>query len=269
MRPGRPNLGIIGCGQMARALLGGFVGKSELLGSVYLYDIEKEKAEKLAREYSGQAVDSSRKLVDASDLILIAVKPDQVVQVLRQMVDGLRDGHMVISIAAGISINTIAAEMDRHLSIIRVMPNTPCLVGEGAIALSPGPFVKEEELELARNLFATVGTVHVVPESYMDAVTAVSGSGPAYLFLVAEAMIDAAVAAGLPRNLARSLVVETLAGAAAMLKTGEHPVVLREQVTSPGGTTAAGIKALEEHGIRSAFYKAIHEARERSAKLGK
>ncbi|MGE5415520.1 MAG: pyrroline-5-carboxylate reductase [Acidobacteriota bacterium] len=261
-------LGIIGCGQMARALLGGFAREADLFSSILLHDIDPGKAGVLAKEYNAKSVESSRDLAAAANIILLAVKPGQVSTVLRQIVPTLNENKLLVSIAAGISIGAILHEVGRHMPVARVMPNTPCLLGQGMVALSPGTFVEEKSLALLKRMFSTVGLVEIVPEGYMDAVTAVSGSGPAYIFLVAEAMTDAAVEVGLPRDIARTLVNQTISGAVAMLQTGEHPSKLKDQVTSPGGTTIVGIRALESGGVRAAFFAAVREAFERSKALG-
>jgi pyrroline-5-carboxylate reductase len=174
----------------------------------------------------------------------------------------------VVCIAAGISTAFVEDRLPAGVAVVRVMPNTPALIGEGIAALSPGVHCDAEHLARAEDLLAATGRVVQVPEQYQDAVTAVSGSGPAYLFYVAESMIEAGVLLGLPRTTATELVVQTLYGAAGMLRqTGEHPTILREQVTSPGGTTAAAVRRLDDNGVRSALISAIEAARDRSAEL--
>lgn len=265
----RTKLGIIGCGQMAHALLKGFNQDSPMFASVFMYDIDPSKARALADEFSGTVKESSHEVAEGADLILLAVKPAQIVSVLRDIESVIHEDRLLVSIAAGISITKILHEVGKHVSVIRVMPNTPSLIGMGATAVAFGTSVAEADKELITKMFLSVGSVDTVPESYMDAITAVSGSGPAYIFTVAEAMTDAAVEVGLPRDLARKLVNQTLAGSVAMLQMeGSHPVLLREQVTSPGGTTIAGLKALESRGLRGAFFDAINAAFQRAKILG-
>jgi pyrroline-5-carboxylate reductase len=181
----------------------------------------------------------------------------------------LRQGVLVVSLAAGITTGFLEARLPAGTPVVRVMPNTPALVDEGMAAVSPGSHCDEAHLEEAESLLRAVGKVVRVPERQQDAVTAISGTGPAYLFYVVESMIEAGVHLGLPRATAAELAIQTVYGAAKMLReTGEHPTVLREQVTSPAGTTAAAVRKLEEHGVRAAFLDALEAARNRSHELG-
>lgn len=260
-------LGFIGCGQMARALLGGFTEHHDLLTSIRLFDIDANKAEALAQEFGATVTDSGYTLVQGVDLVVLAVKPPQVKTVLRQIASVLDANKVLISIAAGVTLDDIRDEIDRHIPVVRVMPNVPCLFGQGVMGLSFSNSVADDKRNLIMSLFSTVGLVEPIPEEYMDGVTAVSGSGPAFVFLVAEALTDAAVEVGLPRDLGRRLVNQTLIGASIMLQnSGEHPAMLRERVTSPGGTTIAGIRELESGGVRAAFFNAVREAYQRSAR---
>lgn len=261
-------LGLIGCGKMGSALLAGLARQGGLFDSIYIYDIDAAKSRKLASETAARSLNSGAEIAQETNVIVLAVKPNQIIPVLRNIAPLLHEDKLLISIAAGVSLNSIAGEVERHVPLARVMPNTPCLIGQGVSAVSFGKFVKEDQKTLIFKMLAAVGSVEEIPETLMDAVTAVSGSGPAYLFLVAEAMIDAAVEVGIPRDLARVLVNQTISGSIAMLnQSGEHPAILREQVTSPGGTTIAAIKALENRGIRSAFYDAVQAAYDRSRAL--
>lgn len=265
----RTRLGVIGCGQMARALLTGFSKEGSMFSSLLLYDIDPAKSEALADEFGGTTKENSRSIAEEADLILLAVKPAQIVPVLCDIESVLHEERLLVSVAAGISTAKIVHEVGKHVAVVRVMPNTPSLIGMGATAVAFGSSVAEGDKELIIKMFSTVGIVESVPESYMDAITAVSGSGPAYVFLVAEAMTDAAVEVGIPRDLARRLVNQTLTGSVAMMQTeGKHPALLREQVASPGGTTIAGIRALETGGIRAAFFEAVNAAYQRSKILG-
>lgn len=260
-------LGVIGCGQMARALLGGFTEHQGLLTSISLFDIESGKAISLAADYGANVADSGYTLALGVDVVVLAVKPPQIKMVLSEIAPALNADKVLISVAAGVTLDSIREGIDPHVPVARVMPNVPCLIGQGTMGLSFSSSVADDQRELVLKLFSTVGLVEIIPEEFMDGVTAVSGSGPAFVFLVAEALTDAAVDVGLPRDLARRLVNQTLVGSAVMMQeTGEHPAVLRERVTSPGGTTIAGIRALENGGVRAAFFDAVREAYHRSAR---
>jgi pyrroline-5-carboxylate reductase len=201
--------------------------------------------------------------------VLIAVKPQDIESLLAELRPHLGAQHVLVSVAAGIPTARIEALLAADVPVVRCMPNTPALVDEAMTAISAGAHASEEHLAIAEKLLATVGKVVRVPESQLDAVTALSGSGPAYFFYLVEAMIDAGILLGLPRALAAELIVQSAIGAAVMLRdSGEHPVQLREAVTSPGGTTIAAIRELEVHGVRAALLAAIEAAALRSAELG-
>jgi len=198
----------------------------------------------------------------------VVVKPQDMADLLEEIAPELRPGQLLVSLAAGITTAFIESRVPEGVAVVRVMPNTPALVDEGMAAISPGSHCDEEHLAEAESLMASTGKVLRVPERQMDAVTAISGSGPAYIFFVVESMIEAGVHLGLPRATATDLVVQTVVGSATMLReTGTHPVVLREQVTSPGGTTAAALRELEIHKVRAAFLAAMEAARDRSRAL--
>jgi pyrroline-5-carboxylate reductase len=223
----------------------------------------------VVRSELGVAVLPAGEAVEGVDVVVVAVKPHDVTRLLDDISAHLAPGATVISLAAGVATATLAAHLPPGTPLVRVMPNTPALIGLGMSVMSPAPGCPPEALDVARRVLSAVGEVREAPESAQDAVTAVSGSGPAYVFHVAEAMIDAGVHLGLPRPLARDLTVQTLIGAATMLRdSGEHPAVLRENVTSPGGTTAAALHVLEELAVKAAFAKAMRAARDRSAELG-
>ncbi len=263
------SLGIIGCGQIAQAFLGGLVKLEGLLERVALYDLQPERSQVLAAlDPVAFIADSALEAATGVEIILLAVKPPQIKPVLRQIAPCLLRNQVVVSIAAGISLDVIANELGEGRPAVRVMPNIPALVGQGAFAMSFSAAVADTQKDRVVNMFSAIGMVEEVPEAYMDAVTALSGSGPAFIFLVAEAMTDAAVNVGLPRDLARRLTDQTILGSVTLLKqTGQHPAALREMVTSPGGTTIAGLKELETGGLRGAFFEAIMAAYRRSAGL--
>jgi pyrroline-5-carboxylate reductase len=200
--------------------------------------------------------------------VALVVKPQDMADVLEEIGPELTSGQLVVSLAAGITTQFIESRLPEGVAVVRVMPNTPALVDEGMAAISRGSHCDEDHLVEAESLMASTGRVVRVPERQQDAVTAISGSGPAYLFFVVEAMIEAGVHLGLPRTTSTELVVQTVVGSAKLLReTGEHPTVLREQVTSPGGTTAAAIRQLEDHKVRAAFLTAMEAARDRSRAL--
>jgi pyrroline-5-carboxylate reductase len=208
--------------------------------------------------------------VAAAEVVVVAVKPHHVTALLDEVASALPPDATVISLAAGVPTSVMAGHLRPGTSLVRVMPNTPALVGYGMSVLSPAPDCPEAALELAEAVLGSVGWVRTAPESAQDAVTAVSGSGPAYAFYIAEAMIDAGVSMGLPRDLAHDLTVQTLLGAAVMLRdTDQPPGTLRENVTSPGGTTEAALQVLGDGRVHDTFAAAMRAARDRSAQLGR
>lgn len=254
---------------MAYALLKGLNNASILnLTGLYVNDVDEARTALFAAEFKSVAL-TTNELIAKADIVVLAVKPQQVPDVLTSTRDVWNEKKLLISIAAGIKTSTIEALLASPVPVIRVMPNTPCLVGAGISAFCPGNYAGSRELKLAGKILQTTGIALATEEKNMDAVTAVSGSGPAYVFLVVEAMINAAVQVGLDINTARQLVLKTIAGSIKMLEeTGEHPAVLREQVSSPAGTTIAGIRELEANGLRRAFFDAIEKAYTRSIELG-
>ena len=201
--------------------------------------------------------------------LIVAVKPQDIDSLLAEVAATVGPNHLVVSVAAGVTTAHIERALPDGVAVVRCMPNTPALVDQAMTAVAAGVHADEAHLALAEDLLASVGRVVRVPESQLDAVTALSGSGPAYFFYLVEAMIDAGILLGLPRTLAAELIVQTAVGAATMLRdSGEHPVQLREAVTSPGGTTIAAIRELEIHGVRAALLAAIEAAALRSRELG-
>ncbi|MEN6325056.1 MAG: pyrroline-5-carboxylate reductase [Syntrophomonas sp.] len=262
--------GIVGCGKMAYALLKG-ISKDDkkFLDDILINDVNAVRTSLFEQEFSATPAEQ-KELVKSSRLIILAVKPQQVRTVLASTREYWTPGHLLISVAAGITTSTLENELGIHLPVVRVMPNTPCLVGEGVLAISGGRYASHEDVQLVEKMFNNLGKTIVVDEKYMDAVTAVSGSGPAYVFLVVESLINAALQIGLDASMAKSLVLNTIRGSVSMIEqSGEHPAVLREQVCSPAGTTIAGVRQLEENGIRKAFFQAVEKAFQRSIELGK
>ncbi|WP_448626745.1 pyrroline-5-carboxylate reductase [Geodermatophilus sp. URMC 64] len=262
-------LAIIGGGKIGEALLSGLIRRGGAEGIV-VCERSPERAAELEQRYGVPAVDLAEAARRARAL-LVAVKPQDIGTLLDRLsghVDAAR--HLVVSVAAGVPTARIEAALPAGTPVVRVMPNTPALVDEGMSVLSAGSHAEEAHLDEAEALLAAVGRVRRVPEAQQDAVTALSGSGPAYFFYLVEAMIDAGILLGLPRAMAADLIVQTALGAAVMLRdSGEHPVQLREAVTSPGGTTIAAIRELERHGVRAALIAAIEAAHARSVELGR
>lgn len=260
-------IAIFGAGVMGEALLSGLLKGDMAAGDLIVAERRPERARELSQRYGVQVVDNLAAAA-AADTVVLVVKPQDMDALLKEIGSSLKPDALVISLAAGITTTFLEERLTAKTAVIRVMPNTPALVDEGMSAMSPGAFCTEAQMQVAGELLGAVGKVLTVPEKYQDAVTAISGSGPAYIFYVVEAMIEAGVVLGLPRATAHELVVQTLVGAATMLReTGEHPTVLRENVTSPAGTTAAALRELDDHKVRAAFVTAMEAARDRSQQL--
>jgi pyrroline-5-carboxylate reductase len=258
---------ILGVGVMGEALLSGLVRAGRQVSEILVTDRRSERVAELVERYGVEAVDNATAAKQA-DTIVIVVKPQDMAALLAQIADSARPGQLVVSLAAGITTSYIESRLPQGVAVVRVMPNTPALVDEGMAAISAGSHCDETHLRVAEELLRSTGHVMRVPEKQQDAVTAISGSGPAYVFYVVEAMIEAGVHLGLPRATATEFVVQTLVGSAKLLReTGEHPTVLRERVTSPGGTTAAALRLLEQGRVRADFLAAIEAARDRSRAL--
>ena len=258
-------LQVIGGGRMGEALVGGLLQAGGIeAGDVRVVEPVEARRHALADLLPGVVLATDPA---ASDGTVLAVKPGDVPAACRAV--AAAGSGRVLSIAAGVTLATLEAALAEGTPVVRAMPNTPALVGQGAAAIAPGRSATDEDLAWAESLLGAVGTVVRVKEPLLDAVTGLSGSGPAYVFLVAEALTDAGVLAGLPRDVSHQLTVQTLLGAATLLAEGnDGPEALRAAVTSPGGTTAAGLRALERHGVRAAFLEAVADATERSRQLG-
>jgi pyrroline-5-carboxylate reductase len=258
---------IIGAGVMGETLLSGLIRAGRRTDDLLVGEKRRERADELEERY-GVAVVSNIDAAQKADTVVLVVKPQDMSDLLAELSGVVRPGQLVVSLAAGITTAFIEARLPEGVAVVRVMPNTPALVDEGMAAISRGSHCDESHLAEAESLMASTGRVIQVPERQQDAVTAISGSGPAYLFFVVESMIEAGVHLGLPRGTASELVVQTVVGSAKLLReTGEHPTVLRERVTSPGGTTAAALRELEDHKVRAAFLTAVEAARDRSRSL--
>jgi pyrroline-5-carboxylate reductase len=258
---------VLGTGKMGEALLSGMLRAGRKPADVLVTARRPERAELLAQRYGVQVLDNAA-AAKAADTLILAVKPQDMGALLDDLGPNLPADRLVVSVAAGIPTAFIERRLPEGAPVIRVMSNTPVLVDEAMSAISSGASATEEHLQRTEAIFAPVGRTIRVPESQQDAVTALSGSGPAYFFYLVEAMIDAGILLGLPRAVAHDLIVQTAIGAAVMLRdTGEHPVTLREAVTSPAGTTINAIRELENHGVRAAMLSALEAARDRGREL--
>lgn len=262
-------LGFVGAGKMATALAAGFiraglVSEKQILAS----DPSEAARQSFAKETHGRTTESNAEVVNFARVIVLAVKPGQVRDVLSEARGFIAD-HLLISIAAGVPLATLEAALPAGARVIRVMPNTPALVGASASAFALGKAARREDGDLAQRLLGTVGLAFELKEALLDAVTGLSGSGPAYVYLVIEALSDGGVAAGLPRDVATRLAAQTVLGSGKMvLETGLHPGALKDMVASPGGTTIEGLCELEKGGLRGTLINAVRAAAEKSKKLG-
>jgi pyrroline-5-carboxylate reductase len=263
------HVALLGGGKMGTALVGGLLDGGWQAGDIAIAEVSADRRQDLEQQFPKvRVVPSPAWAVADAEVVVVAVKPSDVAACLESSLTALRDDTLVLSIAAGVTIAALE-RLAPGRPVVRAMPNTPALVGRGASAIAAGTNATEQHLELAEQLLGSVGIVVRVPESALDAVTGLSGSGPAYFFLVAEALIEAGVLAGLTRDVATDLVVQTLLGSATLLaQDATGPEALRAAVTSPGGTTAAGLRELEAHGVRAAILDAVMAATRRSRELG-
>ena len=260
-------LAILGAGVMGETVLSGLLRAGWHADQIVATDRRPERRQELAARYGIQMLENTEAVAEAETVILV-VKPQDMRDLLAEIAESLKPGALVVSLAAGVDTVFIESRLPEGVAVVRVMPNTPAQVDEGMAAISPGSHSTQDHLDRVTEILSATGRVITVPERYQDAVTAISGTGPAYLFFVVEAMIEAGVHLGLPRDTATELVVQTMLGSAKLLReTGEHPTVLRERVTSPGGTTAAAVRQLEDHKVRAAFLVAMEAARDRSREL--
>ncbi|MFZ3060040.1 MAG: pyrroline-5-carboxylate reductase [Candidatus Methanoperedens sp.] len=263
-------LGFIGTGKMGEALIKGIL-HARLVPpeNIYASDMDSAKLELLEKQYKISVCKDNCSAVTDSDILIIAVKPQTIPALLKEIKFSIKN-QLVISIAAGVAIATYENELPRGTKVVRVMPNIAATVREAASAISPGSAVSKDDLEIAKTIFNAIGRSVILPEHLMDAVTGLSGSGPAYIFMVIEALADGGVHEGLDRNTAKLLAAQTVLGAAKMvLDGGSHTGELKDMVTSPGGTTIRGLRVMEERGVRVAMMNAVIAACERSKELGK
>ena len=259
MKQSRMKLGFIGTGNMAGAIMGGIIRKnifhpSEIIGS----DISEAGREKVKEQYGIEVTDDNRRTAEESEVLILSVKPQFYADTIREIRDCVSEDQLVITIAPGKTLAWLEEQFGKKVKIVRTMPNTPALVGEGMTAACANPYVTEEEKEYAVKILSSFGKVELVAEHLIDAVVAVSGSSPAYVFLFIEAMADAAVAEGMPRVQAYEFAAQAVYGSAKMvLETGKHPAELKDMVCSPAGTTIEAVRVLEANGFRSAVIEAM------------
>jgi pyrroline-5-carboxylate reductase len=258
-------IGFIGGGNMAAAIIKGMTFKGTI--DVFVSEPREVRRDYLKQHFGIQTTASNRELASSCSIIILAVKPQDIPAVADEISDIVTDEKTVVSIAAGVTLSSLSSRL-KTKKLIRVMPNTPALVQEGMTVMSLCECSSDREIAAVKEIFMSIGNVILLPEKHMDTVTALSGSGPAFIALFIESMLESGIKMGLSRSDALTLTVQTIAGTAKLLETGMSPSELRAMVTSPGGTTAAGLKVLEERGLKDTVMEAISAARKRSAELG-
>jgi pyrroline-5-carboxylate reductase len=266
-----PRIGFLGAGKMATSLARGWLAAGLTSPDrVMASDPAPEARQCFAQETGAQAIPDNRQVVAASELLVLAVKPQSMKTLLAEVRPAVTSRHLLVSIAAGITLQQLAEGLGGERRLVRVMPNAPCQVGASASGYSAGGSATADDVAVVDRLLQAVGKAFPLPENLLDAVTGLSGSGPAFVFVVIEALSDGGVRMGLPRDVATILAAQTVLGSAKMLlETGKHPGVLKDMVTSPGGTTIAGLHALERGGLRAALIDAVEAATKRAIELGK
>ncbi len=263
------NIGFIGCGNLGRAMVEG-VYRSGLYTSecIYVADPCSKNLSELYNHYNIRVTQNTSTIMKALDIVILAVKPDTIDQVMSEIKDTLMPETVIVSVAAGVTLDRLSFKLGENKKLVRAMPNTAAMVGEAMTALSFNEWVNEKEKEDILAIFSCFGKAEIVDENCLDAVTSVSGSGPAYIYLVIEAMADGGVLEGLERNVATKLAAQTVLGAAKMvLESGKHPGQLKDMLSTPGGTTIEGLAVLEAKGVRSAFIEAERHAAKKSRNL--
>lgn len=262
-------IGFVGGGNMAEALLKGVLSGACRPEQVTIFELASERAAYLAESYGVGIAESNRQVVERSDLVVLAVKPQIIQAILPEIARAWTADKLLVSILAGTTTVGLENSFSSGISVVRAMPNTPAMIGAAATAICPGTLASDSDLALARQLFVTIGDVVEITEAQMDAVTGLSGSGPAYVYSVIEALAAGGVAEGLPEDVALKLAAQTVVGAAQMVQqSGETPAVLRERVCSPGGTTLAGLQAMNERGLQEVLIAGVKAATARSRELG-
>lgn len=268
--PSKSQIAFIGAGNMAEALIRGLLQTGACDASqITAVDVRDDQRKKLSETYTIATSPDPRDAAGKANILILATKPQSFPEMLPQIRGAFTSETLVISIAAGVPLAALQRRLGAETRLIRAMPNTPALIGCGATAIAAGPRAEQSDLELASTIFSSVGLCRTVVESSLDAVTGLSGSGPAYVFLIIEALADAGVKVGLHRSVAQTLAAQTVMGSAKMLiETGEHPGRLKDQVTSPGGTAIAGLHTLEQGSLRTTLINAVEAATERAKQLG-
>lgn len=264
-------IAVIGAGHMAGAMIGGMI-KSKLVPAKSIVAARRnpEALSALQKKWGVRATSDNKKAVAGADIVILAVKPQMAKKVMEELAGHVTKDQLVISVMAGITTASISKALRVDGPVVRAMPNTPCLVDAGATAVAAGAHAGERELGLAEAVFGAIGLVVTLPESALDAVTGLSGSGPVYIYMVIEAMIDGGVKMGIPRSVAAKLAAQTVYGAAKLvLESGKHPAMLKDEVTTPGGTAITAIHVLESKGLRSVLIDGVEAATKRSQELSK
>ncbi|HDR2787764.1 TPA: pyrroline-5-carboxylate reductase [Enterobacter asburiae] len=264
-------IGFIGCGNMGKAILGGLIASGQVLpGQIWVYTPSPDKVAALRDEYGINAAESAQEVAQVADIVFGAVKPNIMIKVLSEITSSLNKETLVVSIAAGVTLDQLARALGHDRKIVRAMPNTPSLVNAGMTSVTPNALVTTEDTADVLNIFRCFGEAEVIAETMIHPVVGVSGSAPAYVFMFIEAMADSAVLGGMPRAQAYKFAAQAVMGSAKMvLETGKHPGELKDMVCSPGGTTIEAVRVLEERGFRAAVIEAMAKCMEKSEKLSK
>ena len=267
----KERIGFIGGGKMAEALAKGIINASlSSVDKIIASDVDKKRCQILEKDTGIKTTQENKKITSESDIIILAVKPNIIGSILKELKNDITPKHLVVSIAAGIPLDFIESALNKGCRVVRVMPNTPCLVGETAAGYALGKAATRDDGKLVGEILNAVGKSYLLEEKHLDAVTGLSGSGPAFVYTVIEALSDGGVKMGLPRDISTKLAAQTVLGSAKMvLESGMHTGELRDFVTSPGGTTIAGLHALEKGNIRNALIDAVETATKKSKKLGR
>ncbi len=262
-------LGFIGTGNMASAIMGGIIGKGvisaqEIIGA----DLFAPGRERVKEQYGIHVTDSNKEVIEKAEIVILSVKPQFYESVIQEIKDDVKEDQIIITIAPGKTLAWLGEKFGKAVKIVRTMPNTPAMVGEGMTAACPNEYMTEEEIAYVKTLLSSFGKVEIVPERLMDVVVSTSGSSPAYVFMFIEAMADAAVSGGMPRPQAYKFAAQAVLGSAKMvLETGKHPGELKDMVCSPAGTTIEAVRVLEERGFRSAVFEAMKLCEEISGRM--
>ena len=267
----KERIGFIGGGKMAEALAKGIINaRLSSVDKIIASDVDNKRCQILEKDTGIKTTQENKKVTSESDIIILAVKPNIIGSILKELKNDITPKHLVVSIAAGIPLDFIESALNKGCRVVRVMPNTPCLVGETAAGYALGKAATQDDGELVGEILNAVGKSYLLEEKHLDAVTGLSGSGPAFVYTVIEALSDGGVKMGLPRDISTKLAAQTVLGSAKMvLESGMHTGELRDFVTSPGGTTIAGLHALEKGSIRNVLIDAVETATKKSKRLGK